>query len=97
MNPDMPGYIARKIGTSDGEYELRSKLVTLVLAENHPVDAIPAGFKGFTTETNFSGRTQGSIVYKTKYHDAGEVVRFNSDGSPIIESGDKIRKVSLGM
>ena len=97
MNPDLPGYIGRRIGTSDGEYELRSKLVTLVLADNHPVDAIPAGFKGFTTETNFSGRTQGSIVYKTKYHDAGEVIKYNSDGSPIIESGDKIRKVSLGM
>ena len=97
MNPDLPGYIGRKIGTSDGEYELRSKLVTLVLADNHPVDAIPAGFKGFTTETNFSGRTQGSIVYKTEYHDAGDVVRYNSDGTPIVESGDKIRKVSLGM
>ncbi len=97
MNPDLPGYIGRKIGTSDGEYELRSKIVTLVLAENHPVDAIPAGFKGFTTETNFSGRTQGSIVYKTQYHDAGDVVTYNSDGSPIVESGDKIRKVSLGM
>jgi hypothetical protein len=97
MNPDLPGYIGRKIGTSDGEYELRSKIVTLILAENHPVDAIPAGFKGFTTETNFSGRTQGSIVYKTQYHDAGDVVTYNSDGSPIVESGDKIRKVSLGM
>ena len=97
MNPDLPGYIGRKIGTSDGEYELRSKLVTLVLADNHPVDAIPAGFKGFTTETNFSGKTQGGIVYKTQYQDAGDVVRYNSDGSSIIESGDKIRKVSLGM
>jgi len=97
MNPDLPGYIGRKVGTSDGEYELRSKIVTLVLADNHPVDAIPAGFKGFTTETNFSGKTQGGIVYKTQYQDAGDVVRYNSDGSSIIEAGDKIRKVTLGM
>ncbi len=27
MNPDLPGYVARKVGTSDGEYELRSKYI----------------------------------------------------------------------
>ena len=33
MNPDLPGYIGRKIGTSDGEYELRSKHIMLNLAK----------------------------------------------------------------
>jgi len=31
------------------EYELRSKYIMLVLAEEHPTDAFPAGFKGVTT------------------------------------------------
>jgi hypothetical protein len=41
MNPDMPGFVARKVGTSDGEFELRSKYIMLVMAENHPTDAFP--------------------------------------------------------
>ena len=97
MSLDKPGYIGRKIGTSDGEYELRSKFITLVLADGHPTDAIPAGFKGFATDT-IGGTTLGSVIYKTEYHDAGDIVdlsAYNSFGS--VESGDKIKKVSLGL
>jgi len=65
MNPDLPGYVARKVGTSDGEYELRSKYIMLNMASNHPVDAFPAGFKGFTANTSFSGSTLGSVMFKT--------------------------------
>lgn len=97
MNPDMPGYIGKKIGTSDGEYELRSKYVSLVLVEEHPIDAIPAGFRGFTTDT-LSGTTLGGVVYKTQYYDAGDIVDYNTYYTTgAVESGDKIRKVSLGV
>ena len=97
MNLDVAGYIGRKIGTSDGEYELRSKFITLVLADGHPTDAIPCGFKGFVTDT-ISGSTLGSVIYKTQYQDAGDIVdlaAYNSFGT--VESGDKIKKVSLGL
>ena len=97
MNPDVPGYIAKKIGTSDTEYELRSKYIMLKLNPNHPIDAIPAGFKGYTNNTSFSGCTLGSSVYKTKYYDAGETVGYEPDGTPITTNGDKIRKVTLGI
>jgi hypothetical protein len=98
MNPDEPGYIAKKIGTSDGEYELRSKTVMITLADNHPTDAIPAGFKGFATNMNFGNdATLGSLLYKTDYTDAGDIVKYAADGTPSIESGDKIKKVSLGL
>lgn len=97
MNPDMPGFVARKVGTSDGEFELRSKYIMLVMAENHPTDAFPAGFKGFTTNAAFSSSTLGAVKYKTQYFEAGDTVGYNSDGSPILTNGDKIRKVSLGL
>jgi hypothetical protein len=97
MNPDMPGFIARKIGTSDGEFELRSKYIMLIMAENHPTDAFPAGFKGFTTNAAFSSSTLGAVKYKTQYFLPGETVGYNSDGSPILTNGDKFRKVSLGL
>jgi hypothetical protein len=91
MNPDLPGYIGRKIGTSDGEYELRSKYVMLVLADEHPTDAIPAGFKGVTTRSEI-----GEIRYKTKYYDAGEVLYYDASGNPNTTNGDKVKKVTLG-
>lgn len=99
LNPDLPGYVARKIGTSDGEYELRSKYIMLNMATEHPTDAIPAGFKGFVSNTNFpsSGSTLGTVIFKTEYHDAGDVVTYNASGQPIVESGDKVRKVCLGL
>lgn len=97
MNPDLPGYVGKKIGTSDGEYELRSKYIMLALDPNHPIDAIPAGFKGYTNNSAFSGCTLGSSIYKTQYYDAGDVVGYEADGTPITTNGDKVRKTTLGV
>ena len=97
MNTEAPGFIGRKIGTADGEYELRSKYIMLSLADNHPSDAFPAGFKGFVNNENFSGTTVGSVIYKTDYNDAGDVVTYNADGTENIEGGDKVKKVMLGL
>lgn len=98
MNPDLPGYVARKVGTSDGEYELRSRYIMLSMAENHPTDAFPAGFKGFKNNGAFgSGNKLGSVLYKTEYFDAGDVVSYEVDGTPVLSNGDKVRKVSLGL
>ena len=97
MNPDLPGYVARKVGTSDGEFELRSKYIMLIMDANHPTDAFPAGFKGFLTDDDFSGATLGSTIYKTNYLAAGDVIYYESDGTPVLSNGDKVRKVSLGL
>lgn len=99
MNPDMPGYVARKIGTSDGEYPLVSKRIMLIMALDAPVDAVPAGFKGFANNENFGADndTLGSIAFKTKYFDAGDIETYDASGAPNIESGDKVRKVMLGL
>jgi hypothetical protein len=98
MDPEVPGYIAKKIGTSDGEYELKSKFIMLEMSENAPIDAIPAGFKGFSSNTSFgTDSILGSVMYKTEYFDAGDIVGYEADGSPITTNGDKVRKVSLGL
>jgi hypothetical protein len=98
MNPDLPGYIARKIGTSDGEYELRSKYIMLSMSPNHPIDAYPAGFKGYTSNTSFgSTNTLGSVMYKTKFNIAGDIVGREPNGSPIISSGDRVRRTYFGL
>ena len=95
MNPDLPGYVARKVGTSDGEYELRSKHIMLVLSDEAPTDAFPSGFKGITTYGP-SGSTVGDITYKTKYFDAGETLYYDASGIAQTTNGDKVKKVSLG-
>jgi hypothetical protein len=99
MNPDMPGYIAKKIGTSDGEYTLISKRIMLTMADGAPTDAIPAGFKGFANNKNFGmdNDTLGNVIFKTEYYNAGDVVTYDLNGSPNIEGGDKVRKVMLGL
>ena len=97
MNPDLPGYVARKIGTSDGEYSLNSKYIMLNMSDNAPTDAFPAGFKGFVSNTSFSGQTLGSVLYKTDYFDAGETIYYEADGTPVLTNGDKVKKVSLGL
>jgi len=97
MNPYNPGFIGKKIGTSDGEYELRSKHIMIELAENYPVDAIPAGFRGYDSNTSFGSSTLGEIIYKTKYYSSGDVIGYDAQGNELISSGDKLRKVSLGI
>ena len=97
MNPDVAGYIAKKIGTSDGEYELQSKYIMLVMDPKAPIDAFPAGFKGFVSNPNMSGTILGSVLYKTEYFDAGDTVYYNADGSPQTTNGDKVKRVSLGL
>ena len=97
MNPDLPGYVARKIGTSDGEYELRSKFIMLNMASDAPTDAFPAGFKGFTS-AQLSGSTKlGSVLFKTTFLDAGDTAYYSADGTANLSNGDKVKKVSLGL
>jgi RNA recognition motif-containing protein len=98
LNPDLPGYIAKKVGTSDGEYELRSRYIMLSMADNHPIDAFPAGFKGFKNNSVFGSTGKlGNVLYKTQYYSSGDVISYDVNGTPILSNGDKVRKVSLGL
>ena len=92
MNPDVAGYVARKIGTSTGEYTLNSKYIMLLMDSNAPSNAFPAGFKGFTNATLSGSTTLGSVLYKTNYFDSGETIYGTTTSN-----GDKYRKTSLGL
>jgi hypothetical protein len=98
MNPDVAGYVARKVGTSNGEYTLNSKYIMLSMDTNAPSNAFPAGFKGFTNAI-LSGSTKlGSVLYKTEFFDSGD--NIGPAGSPYsatTSNGDKFRKTSLGL
>jgi hypothetical protein len=96
MNPDVAGYVARKVGTSDGQYTLNSKYIMLNMSENAPANAFPAGFKGFTTNPAFGSSKLGNVIYKTQYFNSGDVMYYESDGTEILSGGDKVKKVTLG-
>jgi hypothetical protein len=70
MNPTDSGFIGRKIGTSDGEFVLRSKYVMVEMADKYPEDAFPAGFEGVTVREYVGGNGTAKsplIEYKTSY------------------------------
>jgi len=98
MDTSLPGYIGRKIGTVDGDYELKSKYIFLELVEDHPTDAIPAGFRGFTTDL-IDSSILGGIEYKTKYYVAGdETGEYTSLGEPVLAAKtERYKRTSLGI
>jgi hypothetical protein len=100
LDPETTGFLGAKVGTSDGEYQLVSKYIMINFADEYPIDAIPSGFRGYTTYQSGTGSSKtllGTIKFKTKYYDAGDVISENIDGSQNITQGDKVRKVSLGI
>ena len=109
MSPTSNNYIGRKIGTSDGNYNLNSRFIMLVLNPNHPVDAVPAGFEGMPMRHDSVEPSGGSVgdwinvrpVYKTKYYSTGEIIYQNPiTGYKIEAAGDKepfYRKRFLGL
>ena len=106
MDPAQNNYVAKKIGTADGEYAINSRYIMLEVNEDAPSDAMPCGFEGYNIRTYDSSNNpiQAEIfpIYKTKYAYPGEVVSnppfglsSGSDNS-IISAGDNIRRTYLG-
>ena len=67
--PGNPKYIGLKVGTLNGDYELKSKYVMVEIAENETIETcVPCGFLGYPV-TNFGEYTNPSFVYNTIYDD----------------------------
>jgi hypothetical protein len=96
MNPGSNSFVGVKIGTSDGEYAVRSKYVMLEISSEAPTDALPCGFEGYSMR-NYYGSVTPFPIYKTKYDVAGEVIFQPPMSSVQRSSGDKINRVFLGL
>ena len=102
MNPNDNSFVAKKVGTMDGEYELNSKYVMLELNEDAPVDALPCGFLGFNSR-DYAGVKSPFPIIKTKYDYPGEVVYnppfgLGSGADDATRSGgDNVRRTYLGI
>ena len=102
MDPNQNNFIAKKIGTVDGEYALNSKFIMVEINEDAPVDALPCGFQGYTFR-EYAGVRPPFPIYKTKYDFPGEVVYnppfgLSSGADDIVRSaGDNVRRTYLGI
>ena len=102
LDPSQNNFIAKKVGTLDGEYELNSKYIMVEMNEDAPVDALPCGFEGFNFR-EYSGAIPPFPIYKTKYDFPGEVIYNPPFGLPTggdnstTTGGDNIRRTYLGM
>ena len=102
MNPDSNSFVAKKIGSSNGEYPLNSAFIMIELSEEFPVDALPCGFEGYIMR-DYSGDNLSPVpVYKTEYNFPGQVI-YNppfgttNGGSNVVTSpGDNVRRTFLG-
>ena len=78
LDPSSNNFVAKRIGTADGENVLNSRFIMLVMNPNAPIDAFPAGFEGYVVR-NYVG-TNGTalppfIDYKTEYDPENERIK----------------------
>ena len=101
MDLNQNNFIAKKIGSLDGEYALNSKFIMVEMNEDAPVDSLPCGFDGYTFR-EYADVTPPFPVYKTKYDYPGEIIYnppfgFTSGNDDAIRSnGDNVRRTYLG-
>ena len=103
LDPASNNFVAKKIGSSNGEYGLNSKFIMVEMSDEAPIDALPCGFYGYT-QREYGGSSNISPVpkFKTKYYFPGETI-YNppfgsvSGGDNSVESaGDIVRRSYLG-
>ena len=102
LDPSNNNYVANKIGTSNGEYQVKSKYVMLEMSDEAPIDALPCGFEGYISR-EYENATPPFVPYKTKYYTAGETIYNPPFGAgsggdnPVISSGENPRRAYLGI
>ena len=103
LDPLSNNFIAKKIGSSDGEYALISRYIMVEMSPEAPIDALPCGFYGYTQREYLDYNVYPSPYpkFKTKYYFPGEVISnppfgTNAGGAPIESSGDIVRRSYLG-
>jgi hypothetical protein len=102
LNPGANSFVAKKIGSSNGEFLLQSKYIMVEMDEEAPVDALPCGFEGYRMR-EYAGLTPPFPIYKTQYYTPGQIIANPPFGTPlgtdnaVRSSGDKVRRAFLGI
>ena len=104
LDENSNNFVAKKIGSYNGEFSLNSKYIMVEMADEYPNDALPCGFRGYNQRqygSTFVNRTPIPI-FKTKYFTPNEVLYnppfgLTSGGDNVVTvAGDNIRRTYLG-
>ena len=100
MDANSNNFVAKKIGSANGEYALISKYIMIELADEYPIDAIPCGFYGYTQREYESTLNISPVPkFKTQYYYPGEVIfnpPFGTTANATESAGDIVRRAYLG-
>ena len=55
LDPSSENFVARRIGSADGEFQLRSRYIMTVMNPEAPIDAFPSGFEGYRVRDYAAG------------------------------------------
>ena len=104
MDPGSNSFVAKKIGSANGEFPLVSAYIMIELSDEAPIDALPCGFRGFEERVYDSVSNPSPFpVIKNKYFFPGETIFDPPFGSTyggtniVSSSGDVVRRTYLGM
>jgi hypothetical protein len=75
MNPADDNYIARRIGTADGEFSLKSRYIMMVMNSEAPIDSFAAGYEGYVVRDYPVGVLAPQLNYKTQYDIVNDTIR----------------------
>jgi hypothetical protein len=101
MDPASNNFVAKRIGSSNGEFALISKYIMIELAADFPTDSLPCGFYGYI-QRNYDNQNSPYLKLKTKYYYNGEVISDPPFNSPyggtnaVKSSGNIVRRTYLG-
>jgi hypothetical protein len=101
MDYNENSYVAKRIGTSDGEFSINSKYIMVEVNPDAPYDSLPCGFEGYVIR-DYGTATHPFPILKTKYDYPGEVIANPPFGSAlsvdnqVISPGDNVRRTYLG-
>ena len=98
LDPRQNNYIANRVGTSNGEYPLKSRYIMLEMSDEAPADALPCGFEGYIQRVYGSAKPP-FMNFKTEYYGPNEIIYDPDFASPILSSGsgDRVSKNFLGI
>ena len=91
MDPTSNNFIARRVGTADGEFTLNSRFIMIVMNDEAPADAFPAGFNGYRVR-DYVGTTVSSPSSSVSY--TPPFVDYKTTYDP---ENERVRKVYLGI
>ena len=95
LDESQNSFIGKKIGTSDGKYNLVSKYIMLEMGDEFPYDAIPCGFMGYP-HRKYGSKLTPNLLYKTRYYYNNEVVNNEPFAASNAVPADNVKRTYLG-